>query len=220
MELTGFEPVTFSLRKMWSNSCDQGFCSDNRCLWRSCGTSVVRRRDLSKPNHRGIFVAVAIQGVSPVRVAVREGRAVGGDGWTVFRCGESDHVAAEHVVRYQATRLTRVQMISGNPDQGRAGGGVSGSSSETVAWATESGSRLVKVTLIARNRGHRRSLDEIARDGTGRDKGVAFAQRMSITPRIGIRVDRSGSGVILTSPWPLTSRRRVRNCACVWNWPP
>ena len=66
-----------------------------------------------------------------------------------------------------------------------------------------------------------RPAEQAARENAARElDGMALAQRMSITPRIGIRVDRSGSGVILTSPWPFTSRRRVRNCACVWNWPP
>jgi hypothetical protein len=40
VELTGFEPVTPSLRKMQSDASDQGKRLDLACLWRGCGPSV------------------------------------------------------------------------------------------------------------------------------------------------------------------------------------
>jgi len=42
VELTGFEPVTPSLRKMPSQRCDQGVCSHSGSLGRGSGTSVAR----------------------------------------------------------------------------------------------------------------------------------------------------------------------------------
>jgi hypothetical protein len=42
VELTGFEPVTPSLRKMRSNGCDQGKRRDPQALWGGCGSSDVR----------------------------------------------------------------------------------------------------------------------------------------------------------------------------------
>jgi len=42
VELTGFEPVTPSLRKMRSDSCDQEKQNAVAGVWRVCGTSVVR----------------------------------------------------------------------------------------------------------------------------------------------------------------------------------
>ena len=42
MELGGFEPPTPSLRKMWSNRCDQGKRLAPAYVGRACGTSVVR----------------------------------------------------------------------------------------------------------------------------------------------------------------------------------
>ena len=52
MELTGFEPVTPSLRKMRSTPSDQGIRLPLEGLWRGCGTNKVRRGetcDLSQP---------------------------------------------------------------------------------------------------------------------------------------------------------------------------
>ena len=46
MELTGFEPVTPSLRKMWSESPDQGKRRLIAGLWGGCGPSDVRPREL------------------------------------------------------------------------------------------------------------------------------------------------------------------------------
>ena len=43
MELTGFEPVTSSLRKMQSKPSDQEIWLKIAVLWRGCGTSHVRR---------------------------------------------------------------------------------------------------------------------------------------------------------------------------------
>jgi len=43
VELTGFEPVTPSLRKMRSNRADQGKRYALAGLWRDCGASGVRR---------------------------------------------------------------------------------------------------------------------------------------------------------------------------------
>jgi len=45
VELTGFEPVTPSLRKMQSNSFDQGFHGSLVGLWDGCGASDVRQRE-------------------------------------------------------------------------------------------------------------------------------------------------------------------------------
>ena len=45
VELTGFEPVTPSLRKMWSNTSDQGKRLPLTGLWSGCGTSDVRPRE-------------------------------------------------------------------------------------------------------------------------------------------------------------------------------
>jgi len=45
VELTGFEPVTPSLRKMWSKPSDQGKQPTSAVLWRGCGTSQVRPRE-------------------------------------------------------------------------------------------------------------------------------------------------------------------------------
>jgi len=42
VELTGFEPVTPSLRKMQSNHSDQGKQHDLAGLWSGCGTGHVR----------------------------------------------------------------------------------------------------------------------------------------------------------------------------------
>ena len=42
VELTGFEPVTPSLRKMQSKPPDQGKRHSFKGLWRGCGTSHVR----------------------------------------------------------------------------------------------------------------------------------------------------------------------------------
>ena len=51
MELTGFEPVTSSLRKMQSKPSDQGFRrTESEVLWRDCGTSEVRRGETSRDN--------------------------------------------------------------------------------------------------------------------------------------------------------------------------
>ena len=46
MELAGFEPATSSLRKMRSKSCDQGKRHGLTLLWRGCGTSHVRQREI------------------------------------------------------------------------------------------------------------------------------------------------------------------------------
>ena len=45
MELTGFEPVTPSLRKMRSKRCDQAIQHMLTGLWGGCGASDVRRRE-------------------------------------------------------------------------------------------------------------------------------------------------------------------------------
>ena len=45
VELTGFEPVTPSLRKMQSNHSDQGKRPPIPGLWSVCGASVVRHRE-------------------------------------------------------------------------------------------------------------------------------------------------------------------------------
>jgi hypothetical protein len=45
VELTGFEPVTPSLRKMWSKPSDQGKRGPFAGLWAGCGPSHVRRRE-------------------------------------------------------------------------------------------------------------------------------------------------------------------------------
>jgi len=42
VELTGFEPVTPSLRRMWSEPSDQGKRRSTICLWGGCGASDVR----------------------------------------------------------------------------------------------------------------------------------------------------------------------------------
>ena len=42
MELTGFEPVTPSLRKMRSKPSDQGEQGPLKALWSGCGASDVR----------------------------------------------------------------------------------------------------------------------------------------------------------------------------------
>ena len=47
VELTGFEPVAPSLRKMRSNTCDQGKRQPLAGLWGGCGTSGVRHRETS-----------------------------------------------------------------------------------------------------------------------------------------------------------------------------
>ncbi len=47
MELTGFEPVTPSLRKMRSKPSDQEFYSRSKGLWSDCGASDVRRSEMS-----------------------------------------------------------------------------------------------------------------------------------------------------------------------------
>jgi len=41
VELTGFEPVTPALRKMWSKRCDQELLRVTAGLWGSCGASDV-----------------------------------------------------------------------------------------------------------------------------------------------------------------------------------
>jgi len=46
VELTGFEPVAPSLRKMWSKRCDEGKQGVLKALWRGCGTSGVRQREI------------------------------------------------------------------------------------------------------------------------------------------------------------------------------
>jgi len=46
VELAGFEPAAFSLRKMRSKGCDQGKRHPLTVLWRGCGTSVVRQREI------------------------------------------------------------------------------------------------------------------------------------------------------------------------------
>jgi len=43
VELTGFEPVTPSLRKMRSNGCDKGKRTTFSVLWSGCGASYVKR---------------------------------------------------------------------------------------------------------------------------------------------------------------------------------
>jgi hypothetical protein len=45
VELTGFEPVTPSLRKMRSKRSDQAFQGEIAVLWRGCGTSHARCRE-------------------------------------------------------------------------------------------------------------------------------------------------------------------------------
>ena len=45
MELAGFEPAAFSLRKMRSKASDQGKRHAFMVLWRGCGTSDVRCRE-------------------------------------------------------------------------------------------------------------------------------------------------------------------------------
>ena len=45
VELTGFEPVTSSLRKMRSKASDQGKRHGLAGLWRGCGASDVRHRE-------------------------------------------------------------------------------------------------------------------------------------------------------------------------------
>jgi len=45
VELTGFEPVTPSLRKMWANSSDQEKRHVIGGLWGGCGASDVRLRE-------------------------------------------------------------------------------------------------------------------------------------------------------------------------------
>ena len=50
MELTGFEPVTPSLRKMRSNRFDQGTWPSTPGLWPGCGASHVRQREIL-PSH-------------------------------------------------------------------------------------------------------------------------------------------------------------------------
>ena len=47
VELTGFEPVTPSLRKMWSEPPDQGKWHRISRLWGGCGASHVRQREAS-----------------------------------------------------------------------------------------------------------------------------------------------------------------------------
>jgi hypothetical protein len=42
VELTGFEPVTPSLRKMRSDRCDQGKQVSDTGLWGGCGVNDVR----------------------------------------------------------------------------------------------------------------------------------------------------------------------------------
>ena len=44
-ELTGFEPVTPSLRKMWSDRSDQGIWRARAALWGGGGTSDLRHRE-------------------------------------------------------------------------------------------------------------------------------------------------------------------------------
>ena len=46
VELTGFEPVAPSLRKMRSNARDQGKRCALRVLWGACGPSDVRRGEM------------------------------------------------------------------------------------------------------------------------------------------------------------------------------
>jgi hypothetical protein len=48
VELTGFEPVAPSLRKMRSKPSDQGKRRPFAVLWRGCGTGVVRHRETLK----------------------------------------------------------------------------------------------------------------------------------------------------------------------------
>ena len=47
VELTGFEPVTPSLRKMWSRPSDQAKQYAFTGLWGSCGASDVRHSEIS-----------------------------------------------------------------------------------------------------------------------------------------------------------------------------
>ena len=49
VELAGFEPATSSLRKMWSKQSDQGKRIPLMFLWRGCGASDVRRREIWQP---------------------------------------------------------------------------------------------------------------------------------------------------------------------------
>jgi hypothetical protein len=48
VELTGFEPVTSSLRKMRTKRCDQGICLDSAGLWSGCATSDVSGREMAQ----------------------------------------------------------------------------------------------------------------------------------------------------------------------------
>jgi hypothetical protein len=50
VELTGFEPVAPSLRKMRSKSSDQGKRHPLEVLWSVCGTSGVSRGETQKVN--------------------------------------------------------------------------------------------------------------------------------------------------------------------------
>jgi len=45
VELAGFEPAAFSLRKMWSKRCYLGKQCQFTVLWGGCGASGVRRRE-------------------------------------------------------------------------------------------------------------------------------------------------------------------------------
>ena len=49
MELTGFEPVAPSLRKMRSKRSDQGKRYVIAVLWSGCGASLVRQGEISAP---------------------------------------------------------------------------------------------------------------------------------------------------------------------------
>ena len=68
MELAGFEPATFSLRKM-SKPCHQGKRHRLAVLWRGCGTSVVRRSETRRsvqPKSAYVPVGLASRDFRPV----------------------------------------------------------------------------------------------------------------------------------------------------------